>query len=151
MVIFLSNFLALLIKVDAAGEGNRQVLGGILVAINVLLFAAVVLATWLATHQAVVETREGDEALGVARAVLTFEKRAAASARFTRQQTSAPLSSSPMGSGFRMDGDDAPEGDRDRAAASGASAADDRPAGDRAESVTAVDREAFSESHKDQA
>ena len=89
MVIFLSNFLALLIKADAAGEDNREILGGILVAVNVLLFVAVVFATWFATHQAVVDTRDGAEALGVARAVLTFEKRAAASARFTRQQTTS--------------------------------------------------------------
>eukprot|EP00752_Nemacystus_decipiens_P008150 g7289.t1 len=88
VVIFLSNFLALLIKADAAGDRNCEVLGGILVAVNVLLFVAVAFATWFATHQAVADTRDGAEALGVARAVLTFEKQAAASARFTRQHTS---------------------------------------------------------------
>lgn len=53
MVIFLSNFLALLIKVDAAGEGKRSALGGLLVAINVILVLAVLLTTWFTTQQQV--------------------------------------------------------------------------------------------------
>lgn len=150
MVIFLSNFLALLIKVDAAGEGNREVLGGILVSINVLLFIAVVFATWFATHQAVVETRDGDEALGVARAVFTFEKRAAASARFTRQQTVALLSSSSVGSGLRPRGG-VPKGEGDVARMGPTAAATGTSSDDRVESATAIKQEAFSESKEDEA
>ena len=149
VVIFLSNFLALLIKVDAAGRGNREILGGILVAVNVLLFVAVVFATWFATHQAIADTRDGAEALGVARAVLTFEKRAAASARFTRQQTSAPLASSPsVAPGLRPR-----EGDVSRAASGkGPAAAGSitRGDGDRAESSHAIEREAWWEAKKDE-
>lgn len=65
MVIFLSHFLALLVKVESA-EGQQTVLGGILVAVNVLLSLAVLLATWFSTQQTVDEH-------------LTFEVRGAAS------------------------------------------------------------------------
>lgn len=53
MVIFLSNFLVLLIKVDAAGEDKRAVLGGLLVAINIWLVLAVLFSSWFATQQQV--------------------------------------------------------------------------------------------------
>lgn len=58
MVIFLSNFLALLIKMDAAGEGNRSALGGVLVAINVLLVVAVLVTSRFAVQQSVDDFRE---------------------------------------------------------------------------------------------
>ncbi|CAN0553939.1 unnamed protein product, partial [Ectocarpus sp. 12 AP-2014] len=60
VTIFLSNFLALLMKVDAAGESNRSILGGILIAVNVLLVVAVLASTWFATQQTVDDNREGE-------------------------------------------------------------------------------------------
>lgn len=89
MVIFLSNFLALLIKVDSAG-GQQTFLGGILVAVNVLLFLAVLLATWFATQQAMDDHRDGENAVAVAGAMLTFEQAVAASSRSMREKEAAP-------------------------------------------------------------
>lgn len=147
VVIFLSNFLALLIKVDAAGGGHRDVLGGVLVAINVLLFVTVVFATWFATHQAVVETRDGETALGVAGAVLTFEKHAAASARFTRQQTAGLLSSSSVVSRLRSGADS-----EDRVA--GTTLAATKPSSDGVDSTAVKEQheeEVLSESKENEA
>ena len=53
VVIFLSNFLALLIKVDATGEDNRDAMGGLLVAVSLMLVAAVILTSWFSTQQQV--------------------------------------------------------------------------------------------------
>ena len=88
MVIFLSNFLALLIKVDSA-QDQQTFLGGILVAVNLLLFLAVVLATWFATQQAVDDHRAGENAVAVAGTMLTFELQAAASSRSMREQAAS--------------------------------------------------------------
>lgn len=88
VVIFLSNFLALLIKVHSA-EGQQTFLGGIVVAINVLLFLTVLLATWFATQQAVDDHREGENAVAVAGTMLTFELQAAASSRSMRERVAA--------------------------------------------------------------
>lgn len=57
MIIFLSNFLALLIKMDAAGEENRSALGALLVAVNVLLVLAVLFTSWFTTQQTVDDSR----------------------------------------------------------------------------------------------
>lgn len=62
MIIFLSNFLALLIKVDAGEAGNRDVFGGFMVAVNVMLVLAVLVTSWFATQQSVDYSRDGDEA-----------------------------------------------------------------------------------------
>lgn len=88
MIIFLTNFLALLIKVDSAGEGSRDVFAGILVAINVLLIVAVLLASWFSTQQSVDDHREGETAFNVAGNMLTFEQLAAKSAH--RQRSREP-------------------------------------------------------------
>lgn len=101
MVIFLSNFLALLIKVDSAG-GQQTFLGSILVAVNVLLFLAVLLATWFATQQAVDEHRGGENAVAMAGTMLTFELQAAASSRSMRQQATAPISSTAAGTDIEL-------------------------------------------------
>lgn len=84
MVIFLSNFLALLIKVDAGEEGDRAVFGGLLVAINVLLILAVVLTSWFAVQQSVDDFRGEHNSLTIATAMLTAEQYAANSAQLTR-------------------------------------------------------------------
>lgn len=73
MVIFLSNFLALLIRVRAAGEDNRAVLAAILVVVNVFLFLAVVAATWFSTQQTVDNLRDGTDVLAVASSVGMFK------------------------------------------------------------------------------
>lgn len=57
VIIFLSNFLALLIKMDAAGEHNRSALGALLVAVNVLLIIAVLFTSWFTTQQTVDDSR----------------------------------------------------------------------------------------------
>lgn len=86
MVIFLSNFLALLIKVDATGESNKNILGGIMVAVNVLLVAAVLFATGFATQQSVQDHRDGETPFGVAATMLTFERRVSAGAPPAREE-----------------------------------------------------------------
>lgn len=87
MTIFLSNFLALLMKVDAAGESNRSILGGILIAVNVLLVVAVLASTWFATQQSVDDQREGENAFAVAKAMLTHEQVVAQSKRLEREES----------------------------------------------------------------
>lgn len=52
-MIFMSYFLALLIKMDATGEANRSALGGALVAVNGLLILAVLWTAWFAIRQIV--------------------------------------------------------------------------------------------------
>lgn len=81
MVIFLSNFLALLIKVDAAGEGNRAALGGILIAVNVLLILAVLATSWFATQQSVDDSNDEESSIGLAKTMLTFDQRPTGTAR----------------------------------------------------------------------
>lgn len=90
MVIFLSNFLALLIKADTAGEGSRSFLGGVMVGINVLLIVAVLSASCLTTQQTVGDHLEGQNVVTDAGTMLAFEQRTAAKARFTREQTAVP-------------------------------------------------------------
>lgn len=46
MIIFLTNFLALLIRVDVGGDSNRAAFGVLLVAVNVILALAVTASTW---------------------------------------------------------------------------------------------------------
>lgn len=74
MVIFLSNFLALLIKVEAAGDGRRDALGGLLVAINVGLVLAVIITSWFATQQSVDDSRDDDNTLNVIQSMMTAER-----------------------------------------------------------------------------
>ena len=84
MIIFLSNFLALLIKVDAGESGNRDVFGALLVFINVVLVLAVLVTSWFATQQSVDDQREGENSFTMAKTMLTVEQYAANSARLTR-------------------------------------------------------------------
>lgn len=93
MVIFLSNFLALLIKADAAGDDSRSFLGGVMVAVNVLLIVAVLSASCLTTQQEVGDHLDGNNAVAVAGTMLTFEQRKAANAWSDREQMTASLSS----------------------------------------------------------
>ena len=85
MTIFLSNFLALLIKVDAGEEDNRAAFAVLMVLVNVMLVVAVIVTSWFAVQQTVNESREEDNSLAVAKTVLTAEQYAAQSARLTRQ------------------------------------------------------------------
>ena len=55
-MIFLSNFVGLLIKVDAPGKDSRNVLGALLVAINVVLVLAVLVTSWFTTQQQVIRS-----------------------------------------------------------------------------------------------
>lgn len=74
-------------KVDAAGESNRSILGGILIAVNVLLVVAVLASTWFATQQTVDDNREGENAFAVAKAMLTHEQVVAQSKRLEREES----------------------------------------------------------------
>ncbi|CAM9909015.1 unnamed protein product [Ectocarpus sp. 4 AP-2014] len=95
VIIFLSNFLALLIKADTAGEGNHSVLGGIMVAINIFLILAVLFSTWFATQQSVDDSRDDENPVALAKTMLTFEQVAAKSARLAREGR-APATSSAL-------------------------------------------------------
>lgn len=53
MVIFLTFFLALLVKMDAAGEDHREALASLLVAINVFLVVVALTISWFGTKQQV--------------------------------------------------------------------------------------------------
>eukprot|EP00903_Cladosiphon_okamuranus_P012166 g11413.t1 len=86
VVIFLSNFLALLIKVDATKDENRDALGGILIAMNVLLILAVLATSWFTTQQSVDDSREEDESVTLAKTMLTLEHRTANTARLAREE-----------------------------------------------------------------
>lgn len=76
MIIFLSNFLALLIKVDAAGESNRNILGGLVVAINIVLVLAVLITTWFSTQQQVDDSRENENMFTMATTMAKVADRA---------------------------------------------------------------------------
>lgn len=85
MIIFLTNFLALLIKVDAAGEDNRSTLGGVLVAVNVLLAFVVISTSWFAVQQSVDDSRSKDNDFNVAMAMFAAERGASQIIRSTRE------------------------------------------------------------------
>ena len=51
VVIFLSYFLALLIKTDVAAQAYIEALGGFLVAINVMLVLAIFWTSWVTVRQ----------------------------------------------------------------------------------------------------
>lgn len=97
VIIFLSNFLALLIKADAAGEEHREVLGGLLVAINLGLILAVVLTSWFATKQIVADARAEDNAFLLAKTIATNEFQASTRRLQTRESRGSSILS-PVGS-----------------------------------------------------
>ena len=85
VIIFLSNFLALLIKVDAGEANDRDVFGAVMVAVNVLLVLAVLVTSWFATQQSVDDSRNGEQSpLAIAKTMPTAEQDAAIGARLTR-------------------------------------------------------------------
>lgn len=53
MIIFMTNFLALLIKVDIGSDSSRAAFGVLLVVINVLVALAVIGSSWFTGQQAV--------------------------------------------------------------------------------------------------
>ena len=59
-MIFLSYFLALLIKTDATGADSRSALGGALVVVNVLLILAVLWTALCAIGQMVDDSHDKD-------------------------------------------------------------------------------------------
>ena len=91
MVIFLSNFLALLIKVDQAGEGNGETLGALLVAVNVMLVVAVILTSWFSTQQQVDETKDDENAYNMAMEMVSIDRLSAEHARLARETFVNPL------------------------------------------------------------
>ncbi|CAN0338896.1 unnamed protein product [Ascophyllum nodosum] len=91
VVIFLSNFLALLIKVDQAGEGNGETLGALLVAVNVMLVVAVILTSWFSTQQQVDETKDDENAYNMAMEMVSIDRLSAEHARLARETFVNPL------------------------------------------------------------
>ena len=89
VIIFLSNFLALLIKVDAGEEDNRDAFGVLMVLVNMLLVVAVIVTSWFAVQQTVNDSREEENSLAIAKTMLTAEQFAAKSARLTRERRRA--------------------------------------------------------------
>ena len=84
MIIFLSNFPALLIKVDDGEAGDRDVFGALLVAVNVLLVVIVLITSWFATQQSVDDSREEESPLTMVKSMLTAGQCAANGARLAR-------------------------------------------------------------------
>ena len=91
MVIFLSNFLALLIKVDAAGEGNGETLGALLVTVNVMLVVAVILTSWFSTQQQVDETKNDENIYNMAMEMVNPDRLSPEKARLAREAAENPL------------------------------------------------------------
>lgn len=83
MDIFLSNFLALLIKVDSAGV-QQAFLGSLVMVVNALLFLTVALATWFT--EAVADRPGEVDAAAIAGTMLAFEQQAAAGSRSMREK-----------------------------------------------------------------
>ncbi|CAM9190499.1 unnamed protein product [Ectocarpus sp. 8 AP-2014] len=85
LCIFLSNFLALLIKVDSGADGNHDVFGAIMIGINMFLIMAVLLASWFSMQQTM------DEYVVAAGTLLAFEQLSVHSASHSRAlQTPTP-------------------------------------------------------------
>lgn len=78
LCIFLSNFLALLIKVDSGADGNHDVFGAIMIGINMFLIMAVLLASWFSMQQTM------DEYVVAAGTLLAFEQLSVHSASRSR-------------------------------------------------------------------
>lgn len=74
VIIFLSNFLALLIKVDGAGSGRRDVLAALIVVVNVALVGSVILTSWFATQKTVGDSQAGDNPFTVVKSMITAER-----------------------------------------------------------------------------
>lgn len=85
MVIFLNNFLALLTTVDGTGEDNQFAIGGLLVAVNVLLVIAVFLTSIFNAQQSIADSGDDDDTFNMARTMLTTGQYATTINRETRQ------------------------------------------------------------------
>ena len=91
MVIFLSNFLALLIKVDTAGEGNGENLGALLVTVNVMLVVAVILTSWFSTQQQADEAKDDENTFNMAMEMVSADRLSAEHERLARETAVNPL------------------------------------------------------------
>lgn len=92
VIIFLSNFLALLIQVEVGEAGDRDMFGALLVFVNVLLVVAVLVASWFSTQQSVDDSREEESSFTLAKTMLTAERYAANSAQMARERGTASRS-----------------------------------------------------------
>lgn len=73
-MIFMSNFLALLIKVNATESRRQDAIGVLLVILNVGLFLAVAFTAWIAREESVVESSLGAQAMELANTVMMAER-----------------------------------------------------------------------------
>ena len=85
MVIFLSNFLALLIKVDTAGEENGENLGALLVTVNVMLAGAVILTSWFSIQQQADEAKDDETTYNMIMEMVSTDRLSAEHARLARE------------------------------------------------------------------
>ena len=101
MVIFLSNFFALLIKLDATGEGNDKTLGALLVTVNVMLVVAVILTSWFSIQQQVDEANDDKNTYNMAMKMVRTGRLSAEHARLAGETAVNPLHTA---GAFRRDG-----------------------------------------------
>ena len=84
-MIFLSNFLALLIKVDATGEGNGENLSALLVTVNVMLVVAVILTSWFSTQKQTDEAKDDENTYNMAMEMVSTDRLSAEHPRLARE------------------------------------------------------------------
>ena len=101
MVIFLSNFFALLIKLDATGEGNDKTLGALLVTVNVMLVVAVILTSRFSIQQQVDEANDDENTYNMAVNMVRTDRLSAEFARLTGETAVNRLHTA---GAFRRDG-----------------------------------------------
>lgn len=92
MIIFLSNFLGLLIQVDVGEAADRDTFGALLVLINVLLVLAVLVTSWFSTQQSVDDSRDKENSFNLAKTMLAAERYTANSAQLVREREKASRS-----------------------------------------------------------
>lgn len=87
VVIFMSNFLALLIRVEAAGEEKTETMGIVLVIVNIALVVAVACTTWFATQQSIDDAGEEDSVATMAKTMLEAERHGTGTPGLLREGT----------------------------------------------------------------
>ena len=103
-MIFLSNFLALLIKVDATGEGNGENLGALLVTVNVMLVVAVILTSWFSTQKQTDDAKDDENTYNMAMEVVSTDRLSAEHPRLARLARETAVNSLHTAGAFRRGG-----------------------------------------------
>lgn len=103
VVIFLSNFLALLVKVNATGEGNQETLGGLMVAVNILLVLAVLCTSWFSAQQTVDDSRGNDSVFATAKDMVTIDRLSSTTVLVSQDPTASESSAASSSVGPAVD------------------------------------------------